>query len=198
MKNICKRKGRFVQTYEELNDIELYWPLGLSRNQLYMNISNPLKRKRASDKWDHGNNDTYADYFQSKQPEVSIRRDSYLATVRGFKKVRINYMKDSLPLKKEKLIDDSNDIYYPIEHLRYAPLNQHDIELISKLPSILARISQLYRIEKLRKLFSMNKRIEQMPSVTFHDSLKFNDNSSVRFREMKKRKRIFLYCSYYH
>jgi hypothetical protein len=158
---ICNRKNKSVENYSELNDNELYWPLGLSRKQLYMNISDPSKLKRASDPWDHGGDmKTYGDYFESKQSDVRIRRDSYLATMKGFKKAKINYLKDSSTSKKEKLIDDSKEsIYYPIEYLRYAPLNQQDLESISKLPSILIRISQLYRIEKLRKLFAENKKV---------------------------------------
>jgi hypothetical protein len=186
---ICNRKNKFVQDYAELNDNELYCPLGLSRTQLFMNVSDPSKLKRASDKWDHGDNlddkRTYADYFESKNLKKPIRRDSYLATIKGFRKAKINYLKESLKSKKEKSIDDSKYFYYPIEYLQYAPLNQQDLELIYKLPSILIRISQLYRIEKLRKLFEQNKTVDQMPPVTFHDCLKSSDNPSVRFREKK-------------
>jgi hypothetical protein len=159
MKKICNRKSKFVENYSELNDNELYWPINLSEKQLFMNISDHSLLKRASDIWEHKkdseNIKTYADYFKYRQPNISIRQDSYLSTMKGFKSLRINYLKDTPKSTKEKTSDLSKEyIYYPIEYLRYAPLNQKDFELFYKLPSILVRISQLYRIEKLRKLFA--------------------------------------------
>jgi hypothetical protein len=126
-----------------------------------MNISDHSLLKRASDEWDHKkdseNIKTYADYFEYKEPDISIRRDLYLSTMKGIKKPKINYLKDTSKTTKEKTNDSPKEhIYYPIEHLHYAPLNQKDYELIYKLPSILIRISQLYRIERLRKLFADN------------------------------------------
>ncbi|CAF5021702.1 unnamed protein product, partial [Rotaria sp. Silwood1] len=80
---------------------------------------------------------------------------------------------------------ESQPVYYPIEFLCYAPLNKVDLEIIYKLPSILVRISQLYRIERLRKLFADNIKYyslldsDQMPTVTFNDCLRTNTNPSL-------------------
>jgi len=158
---ICNRKNQSVQNHSELNDNELYWPFHLSKKQLYANVSDRSLLKRASDEWDHKkkseNIKTYADYFEYNEPTISIRRDLYLATMKGIKRPKINYLKESSKSTKEETIDLlEGHNYYPIEYLRYAPLNRKDLELIYKLPSILVRISQLYRIEKLRKLFADN------------------------------------------
>lgn len=157
MRSICNRKDKFVKDYSELINDELYWPVNLSRKQFFINIPDYNLRKRGSDEWDHKkkseNIKTYADYFQDKEPNIHIQQDSYLATMKGIKPLKINYLKDTT----KKTSDSSSEYFhYPIEHLRYAPLNQKDLQLIYKLPSIFIRISQLYRIEKLRKLFAEN------------------------------------------
>jgi len=158
MTMICNRKIKYVQNYSELNDNELYYPFHLPDKRFYMNISDPSKLKRASDPWKEKeleNVKTYADYFENKVPNVRIRRDSFLATMKGIKKPRINYLKETSIIAKDESSEPAeNLVYYPIELLHYAPLNQPDWELIYKLPSILVRISQLYRIERLRKLFA--------------------------------------------
>jgi hypothetical protein len=167
MKIICNRKNKFVRNYSELNDNELYCLTNLSKNQLYMNISDRSLLKRASDVWDHETNSetikTYADYFENRQPNITIQRDSYLATMKGFKKPKINYLTDIPKTTKDKT--SSSPTYHPIEYLHYAPLNKNDFQLIYKLPSLLVRISQLYRIEKLRKLFADNIKFD---SVRLH------------------------------
>ncbi|CAF1375740.1 unnamed protein product [Rotaria sordida] len=187
---ICNRKNKFIQNNSELNNSELYYPRHLPDKRFYMNISDNSLLKRASDPWDQKiistNIKTYADYFQYKVPNIHIRRDAYLATMKGVKKARINYLKEiSTNIDKETIDSESQPIYYPIEFLCYAPLNKIDLELIYKLPSILVRISQLYRIERLRKLFADNIKYyslldaNQMPIVTFNDNLKTNKNLSL-------------------
>ncbi|CAF4312506.1 unnamed protein product [Rotaria sp. Silwood2] len=183
MMKICDRKNKFVQDSSELNDNELYYPLHLSKKQLYTNISDVSLLKRVVDKWEHKRpletTESYVDYFEHKVPNIHIQRDRFMATMKTFRKPRINYLKDS-PLKKEKeqnsLIITQN-CYYPIEVLCYAPLNQTDFELFFILPSILVRISQLYYIEQLRKLLADNIQsyslldVEHIPIVTFDDCL---------------------------
>ena len=162
MSIICSRKDTIVQNHSELNDNELYCPSHFPDKRFYMNISDHSLLKRASDEYNHKNKEvpnikTYADYFESKVPHVRIRRDSYLATMKGVKKPRINYLKEFSQNKKEETNDlEKEAVYYPIELLRYAPLNSKDFESIYRLPSVLIRISQLYRIERLRKLFADN------------------------------------------
>ncbi|CAF4974288.1 unnamed protein product, partial [Rotaria socialis] len=158
---ICNRRNKQVQSHAELVDDELYYPSHLQDKRFCMNVSDPSLLKRASDSWDQKksseNIKTYADYFENKYPNILVRRDEFLATMKGVKKARINYLNEiSTNNRKENKNDSesSEPIYYPIEVLRYAPLNQVDFELIYKLPSILVRISQLYRIERLRKLFA--------------------------------------------
>ena len=168
---ICDRKDKIVQHYSELNSNELYCPSHLSQKGFYKIISDGSLSKRISDPWEHKNESgsfkTYADYFEKKAPNVRIKRDSLLATMKGVKKPRINYLKGQL----KRTVDESNDsekqiVYYPIELLHYAPLNSKDYELIYQLPSILVRISQLYRIERLRKLLADN--IQYYPVSLIH------------------------------
>jgi hypothetical protein len=158
---ICDREKKLIQHPSELNDNELYYPPHLLGKQFYMNISDASLSKRASDQWEHKRRvegiQTYADNFEYTVRGIRIQRDFLMATMKDFRKPRINYLKDSVS-KKEKDLNTSlaKPVYYPIELLCYAPLNQTDFELIYKLPSILVRISQLYRIERLRKLFADN------------------------------------------
>ncbi|CAF3463043.1 unnamed protein product [Rotaria sp. Silwood1] len=190
MKIICNRKNKIIQNNSELNDTELYYPSHLPDKRLYMHISDKSLLKQASAPWDQKilseNIKTYADYFEYKVPNVHIRRDINLVTMRGVKKTRINYLKETfINIDKEITDSESQPVYYPIEFLCYAPLNKVDLEIIYKLPSILVRISQLYRIERLRKLFADNIKYyslldsDQMPTVTFNDCLRTNTNPSL-------------------
>ncbi|CAF1273759.1 unnamed protein product [Rotaria sordida] len=183
MMTICDRKNKFIQNLSELNDNELYYPSYPSKKQLYTNIPDVSLLKRVTDKWEYKKRletiESYADYYEHKVPNIHIQRDLSMATMKSFRKPRINYLKDS-PLKKEK---ETNSLiitqysYYPIEVLHYGPLNQTDFELFFKLPSILVRISQLYYIEQLRKLLADKIRSyslfdnEHMSIVTFDDCL---------------------------
>jgi hypothetical protein len=162
MASICNRKNQLIQNPSELNDQEVYYSPYSIDKQFYMNISDDSLLKRASDPWEHKKKPletikTYADYFEYQIPGIHIQRDYRMATVENFKKPKTNYLNNSR-LKKEKksIISSINNRYYPIEVLRYAPLNQIDFELIYKLPSILIRISHLYYIEQLRKSLADN------------------------------------------
>jgi hypothetical protein len=192
MSIICNRKDTLVQNHSELNDNELYCPSHFPDKRFYMNISDPSLLKRASDECNHKNKEelgikTYADYFENKVKDVRIRRDSYLATMKGVKKPRINYLKESSQNTKEEPNDLQKEaVYYPIELLRYAPLNAKDFESIYRLPSILIRISQLYRIERLRKLFADNINCYPVRSVRFSmNSYPKNEYELIRvFRKL--------------
>ncbi|CAF2107810.1 unnamed protein product [Rotaria magnacalcarata] len=188
---ICSRRNKSVKRHAELVDGELYYPSHLQDKRFYMNVSDPSLLKRASDPWDQKksleNVKTYADYFENKYPNIVVRRDEFLATMKGIKKARISYLNEisTKSRKTDKHDSESEPVYYPIELLHYAPLNQVDFELIYKLPSILVRISQLYRIERLRKLFADKIQYyllcdaDQMPLVTFNDYLRTNTNLSL-------------------
>jgi hypothetical protein len=69
----------------------------------------------------------------------------------------INYFKPCSSTTNKKSNNSSNKVYYfPVEVLRYAPLNQADLQLFYKLPSILVRIEQLCPIGQLRNLLADN------------------------------------------
>ncbi|CAF4349805.1 unnamed protein product, partial [Adineta steineri] len=97
-----------------------------------------------------------------------------MATLKDFKKPKINYLKISTP--KDDKQSTYKPSYYPVEILRYAPLNQIDFQLISKLQNILTRITQLYYIEQLKQLLINNiqpNTVDQIPiNVKFNDCLK--------------------------
>lgn len=155
MRNICNRKNQIVQSYSELNEDELYFPKHLPKS-VYRYVSDESLLKRGSDRCEQKMSsesiETYVDYFQSKVSGLRIQHDRFLATMKGVKKARINYLKEVAESKTST--SESDYIYYPIEVLCYAPLNRHDYKLIYQLPSIFIRISQLYRTERLRKLLA--------------------------------------------
>ncbi|CAF3418735.1 unnamed protein product, partial [Rotaria sp. Silwood2] len=93
-----------------------------------------------------------ADYYEEIIPNIHINKD----LIMGSMKV-INKRKITLNKQENSIISSDQTIYYyPIELLHYAPLNQSDFIFISKFPSILIRLVQLYHIEQLRKLFAEN------------------------------------------
>ncbi|CAF5164790.1 unnamed protein product, partial [Rotaria magnacalcarata] len=49
--------------------------------------------------------------------------------------------------------------------LHYAPVNQADLKLSYKLPSILVRLTQLHWIEQLRRLFASKLQIYSLTNV---------------------------------
>jgi hypothetical protein len=118
--------------------------------------------KRTSDPWKHKKKSdtikTYADYFQDKVPNCSIQQDSLMAEMKAVNKPRIDYLYQSSSgtKKNENHIVSTSDqhVYYPFELLQYAPVNQTDLQLFYKLPSILVRITQLYYTEQVRRLFA--------------------------------------------
>src|SRR5262245_12079076 len=98
MASICDRKNKLIQNPSELNDQEVYCSLNAADKQFYMNISDDSLSKRASDLWKHKKPletiESYADYFEYKIPDIHIQRDFPMATMRNFKKPRINYFKN--------------------------------------------------------------------------------------------------------
>ncbi|CAF4363360.1 unnamed protein product [Rotaria sp. Silwood2] len=152
--------------------------------------------KRTSDLWVYKTKSetikTYADYFENKLPHISIDRDSLMATMKPTRNPRINYLYQVPTTKKNANKNPTTDlildqpVYYPIELLHYAPVNQADLKLFYKLPSILVRLTQLYWIEQLRILFASNIQtyslmdVKQMRKpIDFNDCLKNMDLSSA-------------------
>ncbi|CAM4964802.1 unnamed protein product, partial [Rotaria socialis] len=179
---ICNRKNKSLQSEAELSDQELYYLSYSSSKEIYMNVADISQLKQITDRWEfkkpQENIETYADYFEHKIPNIHIQRNRRMGTMKIFHKPRINYLKNGL-LRNEKYSNNLTiqSYYYPIEVLRYAALNQTDLQLIFKLPSILVRISQLHYIEQLRKLLADHIQsyslfdVNYMPSVTFQDCL---------------------------
>lgn len=164
MISICNRKKESIKNPSELNNQEVYRRLDSQDKQFYINNSDDSLMKRASDQWPSKrkldeNINSYADHFEYKMPGIHIQRDFVMATTAIFKKPRINYFDNSLSKadkEKESALLSSKVEHYPIEVLRYAPLNQKDFDLMYKLPSTLVRISQLYYIEQLRQFLANN------------------------------------------
>ncbi|CAF3242033.1 unnamed protein product [Rotaria sp. Silwood2] len=158
MLSIRNRLNKSVEHHSQLSVSELYVAWHLQNKQLYITVPDIALLKRTSDLWMHKTKSetikTYADYFEHKLPNVSIHRDSLMATMRAISNPRINYL-HQIPTENKAnknsttdLIDQS--VHYPIELLHYAPVNQADLKLLYKLPSILVRLTQLYWIEQLR------------------------------------------------
>ncbi|CAF3752157.1 unnamed protein product [Rotaria sp. Silwood1] len=162
MLSICNRLKKPVEHHSQLSDDELYVAWHLQNRQLYITVPDIVLLKRTSDLWTHKTKletiKTYADYFEHKLPNVSIHRDSLMATVKAISNPRINYLHQISTEKKatKHSATDLSDqcIHYPIELLHYGPVNQADLKLFYKLPSILVRLTQLYWIEQLRIVFA--------------------------------------------
>ncbi len=132
---ICDRKNKPIQNPSELNDQEVYMRLNSSDKHFYMNVTSDSLPKQASDLW----------------------KDSLKVAVKRIKKPGINYLKNLSSTTNQEPISPTPKPYpYPITDLRYAPLNQTDVGLIYKLPTILVRISQLYHIEKCIQFLADN------------------------------------------
>jgi len=150
MLNICHRHNKSIEHPSILSNIELYTVWYLPAKPLFRQLPNVSQPKRASDR--KTGTQTYADYYEKLIPNIHIQRDFVMSSLKA-----INKRKLSLDKQEDLIISSDQTIYYyPIELLHYAALNQTDFELISKLPSILVRIVQLYHIERLRKLFAEN------------------------------------------
>ena len=167
MRKIYQRKNRFVQNHSELTPQELYTPIDALGKQLYTYIPDQQHLRRVSDPWPHRNRSenlrTYADYFKWKYPDLTFNENAYLATLKGWRRPKINYMKRVHKSIVQKSTDSHQErIYHLIEQLQYAALNPDDFQILVQLPSILIRISQLYRIEKLRKLLGDNIQVHSV------------------------------------
>ncbi|CAF3393836.1 unnamed protein product [Rotaria socialis] len=168
MLSICNRLNKSVEHQSPLSMSELYVAWHLPHKPLYTIMPDTAPSKRTSDLWAHKMKSeaikTYADYFEKKLPNISIRRDALMATMKAVSYPRINYLNEVSTGKKENK-NSTNDyilsqlVYYPIELLHYAPVNQADMKLFYKLPSILVRLTQLHWIEQLRRLFASELQI---------------------------------------
>jgi hypothetical protein len=160
MLNICHRHKKPIEHPSNLSLTELYTVWYLPTKSYFIYLSNTTQIKRASDR--KTTTQTYADYYHELIPNISIKKDSIMGSMKAINKIKISLNKSEDPI----LSSDQTVYYYPIELLHYAPLNQSDFRLISKLPTILVRIVQLYHIERLRKFFEEN--IQCYPVIEFH------------------------------
>ncbi|CAF3332479.1 unnamed protein product [Rotaria sp. Silwood2] len=164
MLSICNRLNKPIENYPQLSDNELYVAWYLSHKPLYVVMPGDVPSKRTSDPWIYKRKldtiKTYADYFQNKIPQISIPCDALMATMKPVSNPRINYLYPSSIEKKAKNGSVCDRVVYlPIELLHYAPLNQADMKLFYKLPSILIRLTQLYWTEQLRQLLPLKPEI---------------------------------------
>jgi len=150
MLDICHRHKQPIEHPSFLLNTELYTVWYLPTKPLFIFLSNISEIKRASDHRTH--TQTYANYYEKLIPNVHIEKEFIMGSMKAInkRKIVLNQQEDLT------ITSDQTIYYYPIELLHYAPLNQSDYDLISKLPSILVRIVQLYHIERLRKLFAEN------------------------------------------
>lgn len=171
---ICSRRTQIIHNYSQLTETELYTTRTPSGNTFYKYTSS-VTRVRGNDEWMHKKTldsiRTYDDYFTHKYPNISIEKNALFASMNTYRQVNINYLQEYYSLKKKNEYIDEKIYYYPIEYLQYAPLNQYDYELIYKLPSILFRLSQLYRIEKLRKAFAKKMNSYSVGSMLLHNQI---------------------------
>ncbi|CAF4943117.1 unnamed protein product, partial [Rotaria socialis] len=138
MLSICNRLNKSVEHQSPLSMSELYVAWHLPHKPLYTIMPDTAPSKRTSDLWAHKMKSeaikTYADYFEKKLPNISIRRDALMATMKAVSYPRINYLNEVSTGKKENK-NSTNDyilsqlVYYPIELLHYAPVNQADMKL---------------------------------------------------------------------
>ncbi|CAF3595254.1 unnamed protein product [Rotaria sordida] len=168
MLNICHRHKKSIEHPLYLSDTELYTVWYLPTKPLVIFLSNVSRIKRALDR--RTTSQTYADYYEEIIPNIYINKDLIMGSMKMINKRKI------ILNKHEDLIisSDQTIYYYPIELLHYAPLNQSDLILISKFPSILVRLVQLHHIEQLRKLFAKNIQcynLSKSNEVSFKDCL---------------------------
>lgn len=191
MSQICERKLRSIRQFSDLSTDEVYRSCHLSSGQFFTFDSNVQIRKRVNDQCLFKSG-TFAEYFLSNQPDISFRHDGFLATLKGIRQPRINFLWTDSSLEKHEKDERKDIIYLPIEYLRYAPLNQNDWKIIYRLPSLLCRIVQLYRIEKLRKRLIKTSLIEakEMSIVSFRSTIEL----PVSFSRRRKKKETQLLC----
>ncbi|CAF4133941.1 unnamed protein product, partial [Adineta steineri] len=172
--SILNRKYELIHHPFQLNNEELYISSKSRTKQYYKYLSiadTPKKRKL-----NQFNNENF--------PKIDRNHDAYpQAQMELVKKPNINYLK--FYALENKNVSANTPSYHSVEDLCYAPLNQKDLQLICRLPSIFTRIKQLYYIEQLRQFLTGGIRpyslfpIDNMPTVTFNDCL-FNILSSAQ------------------
>ena len=139
----------------------MYRARHLDQHSFFIYTDNPQLKKKLTDLADFKTNSdaqqTYADYFRSKKVKIPFEPTGFLATMKAMRKARINYFVETTQtMKQETNESNGQNQYFPIEFLAYAPMNQADFDTIHRLPSLLVRISQLHRVEKLRLLLAEN------------------------------------------
>ena len=195
MSSILHRRNRPVQTYEELSVDELYYAQHLNHRQWFTAISDVSLLKRPTDTWPHKKDadgiHTYADYFANKLGIDNFRRDTYLATMKGVRKQRINYLQETTRGGKEELPGTLSEVnHFLVECLRYAPLNRADMDLFHRLPSLLVRVAQLSRIEQLRSLLAKDLRCYTVRSIRNARHTRLSSSSSMQIVCRWSRSRI--------
>lgn len=128
MESIRKRKRKKIEHSFQLNQLDIYTHWHAKYQKYY----------------------EYRDHEPSSKTVFSSGKRIEKFAFQPIKQLNTNYLKKTSQLT----VNRSNfgpTHFFEINHLRYAPLNKKDLELFTKLPSILARISQLNGIVLLRE-----------------------------------------------
>lgn len=165
MSSICNRLNKPVTRLADLSEAELYVAWHLQNKPVYMFKPNIGPQKKTSDLFEYTKKSvtaqTYAEYFREKLTDVQIHPDSPMAIMKAVNHSRTNYLQASTGGKTKTKVSTNvvldNPVYYPIELLYHAPMDQADTKLFSMLPSILVRLTQLHRIELLRRRLKMKQ-----------------------------------------
>ena len=135
MDSIVKRKNKIIGDPAKISDREIYF--------------------RSNFDYEHHQYFTVANAWFSNPP--SDGQKNPMIELETFEKPSMDYLKSSeLSTNKKQKTQSTNRTYCGIGKLRYAPLNQIDFQLISKLPSILVRLLQVHQMEKLRHQLARN------------------------------------------
>ena len=125
MQSIRDRKKRWIQNVFQLDSQELYICSNSTNKQLYTNVIDASPPKMVS----------------------GGRKKSLKVTMKRIEKPHISHLREIIPNTNNTLTFDC----LPTNVLRYAALNKKDLQLISKLPSILTRVIQLSHVSQLRQ-----------------------------------------------
>ncbi|CAF0889921.1 unnamed protein product [Didymodactylos carnosus] len=167
MIQICARSEKPVENPKNINKNELYRPWNLNEKKLFyiVDTDDLSQTKFAHAAWEHGEKyKTYADYYETKLKKqdrnVKINLNWPMACGNYWGKKADNFLYphalSSTKVTITTIEDECKYYYYPVELLNYAPVNKNDQQLFSKLPTIFTRITQLYHVEKLRRLIVKN------------------------------------------
>lgn len=156
----CERETKSLESINDFSTTELYCHSQKNQDNLLVYIDDNSLVKHMSDycDFDKQKQSTFQEYFQNQYPMMNFRKDQHLITMRNFRRPPINFLNQQITDgTKEKA--NIQPIHIPLELVGFAPLNQQELRSIYRLPSLLVRICQLYRIELLRERLSKSLKL---------------------------------------